>query len=728
MALTLDTILQFIRSETAHPMRIQELAQAMKVSRREYPSFRGCVKKLIDEGHLVRLKRGRIGPTDQMDIAVGTISVNRSGRGFLEIEGATEDIMILETGLLTALDGDRVMVRLVGERFGRQAGVVIKVQERSGRNIVGILHKQKGLIFVRPDNPRIHRDIHVSPADSLKAKDGEKVVVKLTAWDDPHTNPCGKVTDRLGYPNAPGVDMLTIIKSYNLPESFPAKIMNQAEKAAGVDTTGEQKRRLDLTGECIYTIDPFDAKDHDDAISISKTQRGYLLGVHIAEVSFYVPEGSALDIEAFKRGNSVYLPGMVIPMLPEVLSNDVCSLRPNRRRLAHSVIINFDRKGNVLGWRVMDTVIRSHAKLSYEEVQEFFNSQTVTPRIKRVADSLLLARELATVLTKRRAIDGSLDFDLPEAKIILNEQGEVLELGNRVRLESHRLVEEFMLAANQAVALEIFRKGQPLLYRVHDKPAIEKLNTFSDIMKRLGHSFPVSKDIKPIQFARFLERVKDLPEGDFIHELLLRSMQKAIYQRENIGHFGLAFTHYAHFTSPIRRYPDLLVHRLLRKLKKGKYPAAFARRIQAVIDHVGGHCSETERVAVTAEREAVRTKQVTFMTRHLGDEFEGVISGTMSYGFFVRLNNMGVEGMVRFSSIDDDYYHYDEKQSTIIGRRTGRSFRMGHAVKVGVANVNQERKEIDLYLIEERKKQTAGSKKKAKGRKSHKKPLTGYLS
>jgi ribonuclease R len=701
-------------------MRIQELAQAMKVSRREYPSFRRCVKKLIDEGRLVRLKRGRIGPADQMDIAVGTISVNRSGRGFLEIEGATEDIMILDTGLLTALDGDRVMVRLVGVRFGRQAGVVIKVLERSGRNIVGILHKQNGLIFVRPDNPRIHRDIYVSPADSLKAKDGEKVVVKLTAWDDPHTNPCGKVTERIGHPNAPGVDMLTIIKSYNLPESFSAEIMNQAEKAAGVDTTEEQQRRLDLTGECIYTIDPFDAKDHDDAISISETQRGYRLGVHIADVSFYVPEGSALDIEAFERGNSVYLPGMVIPMLPEVLSNDVCSLRPNRRRLANSVIINFDRKGKVLGWRVMDTVIRSHAKLSYEEVQEFFNSQTVTPRIKRVADSLLLARELATVLTKRRAIDGSLDFDLPEAKIILNEQGEVLELGNRVRLESHRLVEEFMLAANQAVALEIFRKGQPLLYRVHDKPAIEKLNTFSDMMKRLGHSFPVSKDIKPIQFARFLERVKDLPEGDFIHELLLRAMQKAVYQRENIGHFGLAFTHYAHFTSPIRRYPDLLVHRLLRKLKKGKYPAASARRIQAVIDHVGGHCSETERVAVTAEREAVRTKQVTFMTRHLGDEFEGVISGTMSYGFFVRLKNMGVEGLVRFSTIDDDYYHYDEKQSMIIGRRTGRTFRMGHAVKVGVAKVNQERKEIDLYLIEERKKQKAGSKKKAKARKSYK--------
>jgi ribonuclease R len=703
-------------------MKIRELAQEMKVSRTDYPSFRRTVKKLIDKGHLVRLKRGRIGPADQMDIAVGNISINRSGRGFLEVEGAAEDIVILDSGLLTALDGDKVMVRLVGERAGRQAGVVIKVLERSDRNIVGVLHNQNGLIFVHPDNPRIHRDIYVSPADSLKAKDGTKVVMKLASWDDPHLNPCGKVTELLGYPNAPGVDMLTIIKSYGLPESFSTETMNQAEKAAAVDTTGEQQRRIDLTSECIYTIDPFDAKDHDDAISLAKTESGYRLGVHIADVSFYVPEGSALDREALERGNSVYLPGMVIPMIPEVLSNDVCSLRPNRRRLAHSVIIDFDRKGKALGWRVMDTVIRSRAKLSYEEVQDFFNSGIVTPRIKKVADSLLLARELATVLTKRRALDGSLDFDLPEAKIILNEQGEVLELGNRVRLESHRLVEEFMLAANQAVALEVVQKDdQPLLYRVHDKPAKEKLIAFSEMMKHLGHSFPVSQNIKPIQFARFLEQVKDLPEEDFINELMLRSMQKAVYQRENIGHFGLAFEHYAHFTSPIRRYPDLLVHRLLRKLKKGKYPASFAKRIPATIDLVGKQCSETERVAVTAEREAVRTKQVSFMTRHLGDEFEGVISGTMSYGFFVRLKNMGVEGMVRFSSMDDDYYHYDEKLFRIIGRRTGRSFRMGQAVKVGVANVNREQKEIDLYLVNERKKQTAGSKKKITGQRSQRK-------
>ena len=395
----------------------------MHVSRRDYPGFRRMVKKLIAEGRLVRLKRGRIGQAEKLDIAVGKISINRSGRGFLEVEGSDEDIVIIDGGLLTALDGDRVMVRLVGERNGRSAGVVFRIVERPDRNIVGTLHKEKDLIFVNPDNPRFHRDISISPADSLNARNGEKVVVKLVSWETPQINPSGKVTGRIGFPNQPGVDMLTIIKSYSLPEEFPDKVLTQAEQTAAADTTPEQQRRIDLTHECIYTIDPSDAKDHDDAISISKTKNGYSLGVHIADVSYYVTEGSDIDKEAFERGNSVYLPGMVIPMIPEVLSNDVCSLRPNRKRLAHSVIINFDERGKALDWNILDTVIRSRAKLSYEEVQDYFNNQILTPRIKRVAPSLTLARQLAKILTEHRTREGSLDFDLPDANIILNRRG-----------------------------------------------------------------------------------------------------------------------------------------------------------------------------------------------------------------------------------------------------------------------------------------------------------------
>ena len=424
-------------------------------------------------------------------------------------------------------------------------------------------------------------------------------------------------------------------------------------------------------------------------------------------------------MEAFERGNSVYLPGMVIPMLPEGLSNDVCSLKPNRRRLAHSVFIDFDRKGKMLRWELADTIIKSKARLSYVDVQDLFDGREVSTRVKRVADNLTLARKLAHLLSKRRFAEGSLDFDLPEAKIILGKEGEVLELGSRVRLESHRLVEEFMLVANRAVALEVFRKAQPFLYRVHDKPDMEKLEAFSHMMQRLGHRFPVSKTMQPKQFARFLDRVKDTPEADFINELLLRSMAKAVYQRDNIGHFGLAFSHYAHFTSPIRRYPDLLVHRLLRKLKTGRYPVAFARRVKTSIDHVGKHCSETERTAEAAEREAIKVKQVAFMANHLGDEHTGVITGVLPYGFFVRLDRMGVEGMVRVSSIDDDYYRFDEKNFCLVGRRTRRTFRLGDAVQVGVMKVDTLRHEIDLFLVDraDLKKKKSGKKTKRRRKK-----------
>ena len=707
--------MDFVRSQADRPLKIKELAKTMGVASDEYPGFRRTVQQLIQAGELIRLKRGRVGPPEQLGVLVGKLAVTRGGTGFVERDKG-QDILIPTYELHTALDGDKVMVRLRGKVQGREAGSIIKVMERTDRNIVGIFRKERSFTYVVPDNPRIHRDIYIRPDETAGARDGEKVVAKLTVWDDPHLNPEGRVAERLGYPNDPGVDMLTVIKSYNLPEQFPDDVIEEAEKAAARIEGSSGHPRLDLSRECIYTIDPFDAKDHDDAIGVKRTPTGYRLGVHIADVSFYVEPGTALDTEAFTRGNSVYLPGMVVPMLPEVLSNDTCSLKPNRKRLAHSVFIDFDRRGKMLKWDIADTIIKSRAKLAYEEVQEFFDGAEPSASVKKVAENLTLARELARLVSARRIEEGSLDFDLPEAKIILGKNGEVLELGNRVRLESHRLIEEFMLAANKAVALEVFRKAQPFLYRVHDKPDMEKVEAFAYMMSRLGYQFPVSKTMRPIQFARFLEKVKDAPEADLINELLLRSMAKAVYQRENIGHFGLAFTHYAHFTSPIRRYPDLLVHRLLRKLKGGHYPTAYAKRVVSVIDNVGKHCSETERLAEAAEREAVKVKQVAFMANHLGDEYAGVISGILPHGFFVRLENMGVEGMVRVSSIDDDYYHFDEKSFRLVGRRTGRVFRLGDAVRVSVMRVDRTRNEIDLFMIEQQVKRTEPEGKKKRGK------------
>ncbi len=722
-----DTILKFIESRAFRPMKVKEMARELGIPASEYTGFREIIKSLLGSGELVRLKRGRVGLADQMDIAVGTLSITRSGTGFLIREGEDVDILIPSHELLTSFDGDKVMVRLRGRHQGRETGTVIKILERVDRNIVGLFRKERHFSVVTPDNPRIHRDIYIPESLTGKATDGDKVVVKITLWEDPFRNPEGEVVETLGRPTDPGVDMLTVIRSFGLPQEFPAEVMDEAEQAAGRLTKLDQRNRRDFTKECIYTIDPADAKDYDDAVSVSATPTGYRLGVHIADVSHFVEPGSALDLEAFDRGNSVYLPGMVIPMIPEVLSNDVCSLKPNRRRLAHSVIVDFDKNGKMLSWEVVDAVIKSQAKLSYEEVQDLFEGKPVPARVKRVEENLHIARKLATLLSRRRFAEGSLDFDLPESKIILNEKGEVLELGNRVRLESHRLVEEFMLAANRAVALEVFRKAQPFLYRVHDKPDMEKLEAFSSMMTRLGYKFTVSKSMKPVQFSRFLRKVEDTPEVDFINELMLRSMQKAVYQRENIGHFGLAFSHYTHFTSPIRRYPDLMVHRLLRKLAKGQYPVAYARKVKGAIDNISRHCSETERTAEAAERQAIKVKQVAYMAHQLGEEFNGIITGVTAYGFFVRLENMGVEGMVRVSSIDDDYYRFDEENYRMIGRRNNRSFRMGDAVRVGVQKVDTVRSEIDLCLSRERDK-TAKKSGRKPAKRTDKKPTpkTGF--
>lgn len=706
MALTEERLLDFMRLESDRPLKVKELSRALGVSSGQYPRFRTLVRKLVSSGELVRLKRGRIGLPDKLNIMVGVLSVVRSGTGYVapDVSGDDDavDILIPSRALFTAFDGDRVMVRLTGQVQGRQAGEIISIVERSARRIVGLFKKGKQYCYVVPDNPRIHRDIFVPDAGMSSVRDGDKVVAELVLWDDPHLNPEGKIVERLGRPNDPGVDMLTVIRTFGLPQEFSDDILREAEAVAKPVPPGEVVGRTDLTGDVVFTIDPADAKDHDDAISIEKKRDGYRLGVHIADVSHYVKEGTSLDTEAFARGTSVYIPGMVIPMLPEILSNDVCSLGPNRRRFALTVHIDFDKKGKMKSWLTSDTIIRSRAKLSYEEVQEFFDSDTRTKGVERVVESLLLARKLANLLSKRRFAEGSLDFDLPESKIVLGPKGEVLELGNRLRLESHRLVEEFMLAANRAIALLIFRAGERFLYRVHQRPDIEKLENFSYMMSRLGHKFPVSPTMKPAAFARFLEKTKDTTEADFINELMLRSMQKAVYQSKNLGHFGLAFSHYGHFTSPIRRYPDLFVHRLVRHLKNGSYPVAYARKVEKMIDRVGKHCSAQERIAESAERQAVKVKQVAFMSKQVGEEYGGVISGVVPHGFFVRLDNMGVEGMVRVSSIEDDYYRFDERNYRIVGLRGGRVFRMGDAIRVSVVKVDKTRNEIDLQIVEQK--------------------------
>lgn len=704
-------IVDYIRDHSDRPMKIKELARSIGISQRDYPAFRRTVKKLLDEGKLVRLKRNRIGLPEEMDLVTGTISVTKSGMGFVTGDNRDDEIYIAPRDLHTALDGDRVMVRLkpgVGFK-GKKEGIVITIVERRTTRLVGIYYVGEHYDYVEPDSKNIGRDIYITKDRGNGARDGEKVVVALDPWTNPYLNPEGRVIERLGRPGDPGVDMLAIIREYDLPTEFPQKVLDEADTVAD-DWSAEVKRRVDLCHLTTLTIDPTDARDFDDAVSIEMRNGHYRLGVHIADVSHFVRSNTSLDKEAFERGTSVYFPDRVIPMLPERLSNDVCSLRPNRKRLTYSIFIELDHKGEVIDYELYPAVIRSRARLTYEEVQEFFDTGDVTSKLERVADSLRLMRPLAQILLSRREAAGSLDFDLPEAKIILDKQGNVVEIGNRVRTESHRLIEEFMLAANRQVARYFVKYSQPTLFRVHDRPDMEKLEGFSHLMSKFGYKFPISPTMPTRDFQRFLDKVKGKPEEELVNELLLRSMKKAVYQPQDIGHFGLAFKHYLHFTSPIRRYPDLMVHRLLKYMKNNKYPVRLAQKLGIILTNAGKQSSEMERRAMEAERDAVKAKQVSYMSGQVGSEYDGIISGVTNYGFFVRLIGPECDGLVRASTLDDDYYRFDEESYRLVGRRKGKVFRLGDKVKVGVLRVDVEAREIDLFVVSPREAPPKGKK------------------
>ncbi len=697
-------ILTFLKKKKGNAYKRKEISRALGIHKEDYPLFREALQALLHSGKVVRLKGGKITVPGSLIKTRGILQMTRKGFGFVTDERTGEDIFIAAQHLNTALDQDLVEVQLFAVSRGRnKEGQISRVISRGRTSFVGTYHKSEYYGFVVPDDPKVYRDFYIHDKHAAGARDGQKVLVELEKWDSSHLNPEGRIVEVLGYPDEPGVDVASIIKSYGLPLRFNRKVEEAAETMDLKITEQMVKERLDLRDWLTFTIDPEDAKDFDDAVSLDRLNNGhYRLGVHIADVSYFVPEGSLIDKEAFQRGTSVYLVDRVIPMLPERLSNQLCSLQPNTERLTFSCIMELTPEGELVDYRIQPSIIISKRRFTYEEVQEILDGKqsddTFGPVLKEM-------HRLSQILRRKRFAEGSIDFNTPEVKFKLNEKGQPIEIIPVKQLPSHQLIEEFMLKANQTVTLHIQAiagngKPYPFIYRIHEKPDREKLHKFNEFLKALGYRIPIKGSMTPTKFQAILKKIEGSKDEVLVKEVALRTMMKAVYSQNNVGHFGLGFAYYTHFTSPIRRYPDLVVHRLLKEYRE----PVTKKRIRALkksLKHICQVASERERVALEAERESIKIKQVEWIAQHQGETFEGIISGVTSYGMFVEIIPYLIEGLIHIDSMGDDFYIFEEKTYSLIGKDTGRRYRLGDMVRVKVARVDQERNQVDFLLINE---------------------------
>ena len=704
-------VMEVIGGELYVPMKVKELAILLNVPKDRREELHYVVNLLEDEGKLVVTKRGKVmlpesvgsDGTNQSGYIEGIFESNQRGFGFVRVEGE-EDIFIPESFVHGAIHTDKVRVKITGNAKGgqRREGEIIKILERGTNEIVGIYKKSKSFGFVIPDNMRFTKDIYVPEERSKGAVTGHKVVVKITDFGGKGKKPEGIVTEIIGHINDPGTDILSVVKSFGIPMEYPKEVLRQVENMPDEVPEADKAGRLDLRSWQMVTIDGEDAKDLDDAVSLTKKNGIYTLGVHIADVSNYVTEGSPLDEEALRRGTSVYLVDRVIPMLPHKLSNGLCSLNAGVDRLALSCIMDIDEKGKVVGHRIAETVINVNRRMSYTAVKRILadKDEETIEEYKELVPSFKMMEELARILRERREQRGSIDFDFPESKIYLDEKGMPIEIKPYERNVATRIIEDFMLIANETVAEDYFWQELPFVYRTHDNPDPEKMIKLGMFISNFGYGIKASgSQIHPKEIQKLLGRIEGTPEETLISRLTLRSMKQAKYATVSTGHFGLAANYYCHFTSPIRRYPDLQIHRIIKENLRGRLNDKRIAHYENILPGVADEASRLERRAEEAERDTDKMKKVQYMSKHIGEEFEGVISGITQYGMYVELPNT-VEGMVHISNLRDDYYRYDEEHYELVGERTGKRYKLGQTVMICVEDTDKLARTIDFSIVD----------------------------
>ncbi|MFC1575291.1 ribonuclease R [Gemmatimonadota bacterium] len=686
-----------LRESRRGPLKSKDLARALDIPTEDYRQFRELLREMESSGAVYRVKGQRYALPGKINLQVGTLSVTRGGDGFLVPDDGGRDVFVPSSLLESAMDGDQVVVRIESRPKGRNPeGRVIKVLKRSHPTVVGTFREARRFGYVEPLNDRLFRDVLIPSGEEGEATTGDIVVVRMTAYGDGKLNPMGEVERVLGPIDTPGVDVLSILFGYGLELEFPAEVEEAAQEVVQAKDRQAWGDREDRTSLHVFTIDPADAKDHDDALSIEPIGDGlWEVGIHIADVSHFVELGGPLDLEAIRRGTSVYLVDRVVPMLPHLLSSDLCSLRPEVERAAVSLFVSLDDNATVRAHRFERTRIRSRHRLDYQEVQEVLAGKGSID--KRTDADLQILAELARALRRKRIQRGSLDFDLPEARVILGSDGAPVDIRKVVQLESHRLIEDFMLLANETVAGEAHARNLPIPYRVHGSPSPDRLEVLRRFLSTLGRPLP-KRGLNAKDLQKVLNAVEGRPEEGLISTVILRSMARARYQPENVGHFGLGASTYTHFTSPIRRYPDLMVHRVvIRALIEGKsLPDSWGGENLA---RAAERSSHREQLAAEAERDSVALKKAEFMERHLGEEFSGTVSGVTAFGFFVLLDEFFVEGLVHVNSLTDDFYNLKEEEYALVGERKGRRFRLGDPLTVQVSRVNRMERKIDFILV-----------------------------